>query len=249
MSGLSEKEMLNKLLRFNTPTVGNVVASYPEHAHCLGLYDPWKGRWYTDQSVRCMFPKMGRRIGYAVTMVLSLPDSEHPPVSYMDLIDALERSRKPSIVVCQELFPPEILDRAGLFGGQSATLYKACGVVGVIADGPLRDIDEVRALGVQHLMTGITSGHGNLAIRGVNVPVTVAGMDVAPGELVHMDENGACKFPADRLAEVCDDIDAFSQEEADHAQLLLAAKNITDLKAAWKKVISKGVGLDEPALK
>jgi len=74
-------------------------------------------------------------------------------------------------------------------------------------------------------------------------------MDVAAGELVHMDENGACKFPADRLADVCDHIDAFSREEADHAQLLLAAKNIADLKAAWRKVISKGVGLDEPALK
>ena len=29
-----------------------------------------------------------------------------------------------------------------------------------------------------------------------------AGMDVAPGEIIHMDENGAVKFPADKLEAV-----------------------------------------------
>ena len=247
MPDLSEREMLEKLLGFNTPTVGNVVASYPEHPNCLGLYHPWKGSWYTDQSVHCMFPEMGRKIGYAVTFVLSLPDPQHPSVSYMDLIDALDNSKKPTIVVCQEVFPAEILNRAGLFGGQSTALYRACGAVGVITNGPLRDIDEVRPLGIQHMMTGVTSGHGDLSVRAVNVPVSVAGMDVTPGDLVHMDETGACKFPADRLADVCQNIDAFSEEEREHARLILAADNIGELKAAWRKVISKGVGLDEPA--
>ncbi len=196
MSELSEKEMLEKLLEFNTPTVGNVVASYPAHPDCLGLYDPWRGSWYTDQSVRCLFPEMGRRVGYAVTVVFGLPDSEHPSASYFDLVEALEKSKKPAIVVCQEIFPPEVLTRAGIFGGQSTALFKACGAVGLIANGPARDVDEMRPLGIQHIMTGVTSGHGNLAVRAVNVPVSVAGMDVAPGDIIHMDENGACKFPA-----------------------------------------------------
>ena len=29
-----------------------------------------------------------------------------------------------------------------------------------------------------------------MAVQTINVPVSVGGMDVAPGELVHMDENG-----------------------------------------------------------
>ena len=46
------------------------------------------------------------------------------------------------------------------------------------------------------LLGGVTAGHGEMAVQAVNVPVSVGGMDVAPGELIHMDENGAVKFPA-----------------------------------------------------
>ena len=34
-----------------------------------------------------------------------------------------------------------------------------------------------------------------------------------PGDIIHMDENGACKFPADRLADVCKNVDAFIKIE------------------------------------
>ena len=97
MSNISEERMLEKLLEFSTPTVTNVVATYPKNPHCLGLYDPWKGKWYTDQSVRCMFPEMGRRMGYAFTLVVSVPDSKYPSVSFEDLIEALHKAKKPKI--------------------------------------------------------------------------------------------------------------------------------------------------------
>lgn len=37
---------------------------------------------------------------------------------------------------------------------------------------------------------------------GANIPVTVAGMTAKPGDIIHMDQCGACKFPADKLAKV-----------------------------------------------
>ncbi|GAI83105.1 unnamed protein product, partial [marine sediment metagenome] len=74
MAELSEKEMLEKLKGFNTPSIANVVATYPSNPLCLGLYDPWRSNWYTDQSVHCIFPELGRLIGYAVTVVFSLAD-------------------------------------------------------------------------------------------------------------------------------------------------------------------------------
>jgi len=260
MTGSTEQEMLDKLRRFNTPTVGNVVASYPDHPHCLGLYDPWYGEWYTDDSLTCLLPEAGPAIGYAVTVVFGLDDPLQPAVSYLDFVDFLLKSRKPSIVVCEAQFPPEVLPKAGIFGGQSGALYKACGAVGLITNSPVRDIDEIKTIGIQHLARGVTSGHGSLALRAFNVPVTVAGMRVLPGDMVHMDENGACKFPADRLADVCANIDAFSDEETEHADafsdeetehadLLLSAKTVDEIKAAWKKVISKGVGLDSRSVK
>jgi len=176
---------------------------------------------------------MGSRVGYAFTMVFSVPDPEHPSLSFMDLIDNLWKAKKPSIVVCQQVYPPEIFNRAGLFGGQFTALLKACGVVGVVTDGPSRDIDEMRPLGIQYIMSGVTPEHGDFSLRAMNVPVSVAGMDVSPGDMVHMDENGACKFPADRLADICRNIDAFSEEEAAQAEALLAAKTLEEIRTAW----------------
>ncbi|MFC1949853.1 RraA family protein [Chloroflexota bacterium] len=233
MSALSEQEMLEKLKGYDTPSVGNIVATYPHNPLCLKLYDPWLGRWYTDQSVRCIYPELGRLIGYAVTVVYSLPEPGSKPLSFIDLIDALGKSKKPSIVVIRQDFPPDILPRVGLCGGQMTSAFKACGAVGVVTNGPSRDVDEIRPMRFQYLMSGVTSGHGDFEIRAINVPVSVAGMDVAPGEIIHMDENGACKFPADKLADICNNIDAFLEAEEKRAKALGEAKTIEEIKKAF----------------
>jgi regulator of RNase E activity RraA len=148
----------------------------------------------------------------------------------IDLVEALEKSKKPSILVIQQDFPPEILPKVGLCGGQMTTIFKACGAVGVVTNGPSRDVDEIRPLKFQYIMSGVTPGHGDMSISAINVPVSVAGMDVAPGEIIHMDENGACKFPADRLADVCQNIDAIMADEEKRANEINAAKTIEDIK-------------------
>lgn len=238
MSKVSEEEMFQKLLGFSTPTVANVVATYPENPHCLGLYDPWKGKWYTDQSVHCVFPEMGIRIGYAFTLVVSVPDPKYPSLSFEDLIEALCKAKNPTIVICQQVYPPEILNRARLFGGQSTVLYKACGVVGVVTNGPSGDVDEMGLLGIQYIMSGVTPGHGPFSMRAINVPVSVAGMDVTPGDIIHMDEHGAVKFPTDKLANVCRNIDTLQKEEEEQAKAVLRARTPDDIKQAW---LSKGM--------
>ncbi len=238
MSKVSEEEMFQKLLGFSTPTVANVVAAYPDNPHCLGLYDPWKGKWYTDQSVHCVFPEMGIRIGYAFTLVVSVPDPKYPSLSFEDLIEALYEAKNPTIVICQQVYPPEILNRARLFGGQSTVLYKACGVVGVVTNGPSGDVDEMSLLGIQYIMSGVTPGHGPFSMRAINVPVSVAGMDVTPGDIIHMDEHGAVKFPADKLANICRNIDTLQKEEEEQAKAVLRARTPDEIKQAW---LSKGM--------
>lgn len=238
MGQMSQSQLMEKLLRYSTPSVSNVVATYPQNPHCLVLYDGWKDNWYTDQSVHCVFPEFGRRIGFAFTMVVSVPDPARPdasPLSFPDLIEALGKAKRPAIVVCQQDYPAGILQKAGLFGGQSTALFKACGVIGVVTNGPSRDIDEMRPLGVQYIMSGVTVGHGEFVIRAVDVPVSVAGMDVVPGDVIHMDEHGAVKFPEGHLGKICEQIEAFSREEAGQARALLAARTTEEIKAAWAK--------------
>ncbi len=231
MPELSEQEILKKLKGFDTPSITNVVATYPNNPLCLGLYEPWRSNWYTDQSVRCIYPELGRLVGYAVTVVYSLPDPNFNRLAMRDLVEALAKSKKPSIIVIKQDFPPEILPKVGLCGGQMTTMFKACGAVGVVTNGPSRDIDEIRPLKFQYLMSGVTPGHGNFSISAINVPVSVAGMDVAPGEIIHMDENGACKFPAGRLADVCKNVKELVRAEEERAKKISAAKSAEDVLA------------------
>ena len=231
MTELSEKEILEELKGFDTPSITNVVATYPDNPLCLGLYEPWRSNWYTDQSVRCIYPELGRLVGYAVTVVYSLPDPSFNRLTMRDLVAALGKSKKPSIIVIKQDFPPEILPKVGLCGGQMTTMFKACGAVGVVTNGPSRDVDEIRPLEFQYLMSGVTPGHGDFSISAISVPVSVAGMDVAPGEIIHMDENGACKFPADRLADVYKNVQELAKAEEERAKKISALKSAKDVLA------------------
>ena len=235
MPKLSEQEMLEKLKGFDTPSITNVVATYPSNPLCLGLYEPWKQKWYTDQSVHCIYPELGARVGYAVTVVYSLPDPNYRGLTMKDLVEALAKSRKPSIIVIKQDFPPEILPKVGLCGGNMTTMFKACGAVGVITNGPSRDVDEIRPMKFQYIMSGVTPGHGDMAIHAVNVPVSVAGMDVAPGEIIHMDENGACKFPADRLVDVYKNVTELAKNEAESMKRVGALKSAEDVLAMFSR--------------
>ena len=85
-----ERELMEQLKQFDTPTVTNAVATYPKNKEtCLGLYHPWEGEWYTDQTLKCMYPELGRVVGYAV-MILN-PFAALVSLNYMGtpVFDAL----------------------------------------------------------------------------------------------------------------------------------------------------------------
>lgn len=230
---MTPQEMLEELRQFDTPSITNVVATYPGSKLCLGLYNPWTENWYTDQTVRAMYPELGPLVGYAVTCVYGLPDPNFNRLTFMDVLDALDAMPKPTVLVLQQKFPPEIAGKVGLAGGNMVSAMKAIGCVGLISNGPSRDIDEVRPMEFQYVLSGITPGHGAQAVQAVNVPVHVAGMDVSPGEIIHMDENGAVKFPADKLEAVLANVRALRDEEADRMGRLQKATSAAELRAIF----------------
>ena len=231
MESSNEQKLIEKLRNFDTPSITNVVATYPNDPLCLGLYNPWTENWYTDQSIRCMFPELGRTVGYAVTCIFGMPDPNYDRLTLGHILDALDESKKPSILAFQQKFPPEFANKVGLAGGLMTTAIQAAGCVGGISNGPSRDIDEIRPMKFQYLLSGVTPGHGAMAIRAVNVPVRLAGMDVSPGEIIHMDENGACKFPADQLEAVLTNVQALHKKEATRMELLQKARTAAEVKA------------------
>jgi regulator of RNase E activity RraA len=230
---LSTAELLAGLRAIDTPTITNVVATYPTNPLCLGLYNPWTENWYTDTSIRCIYPELGPVVGYAVTCVYGMPDPNYPNrLTYFDVIEALDNAPKPTILVIQQKWPPEIFNKAGLAGEIMTTSAQAVGCIGLLSNGPSRDVDAIRRNKFQMLLGGVTAGHGAMGVMAVQVPVSISGMDVAPGEIVHMDENGAVKFPADKMEQVLANAQAMLAKEATQLKALRQAKTAAEVRAA-----------------
>jgi regulator of RNase E activity RraA len=197
MSGLSEEEILEGLREIDTPTISNVVATYPKSEACLKLYDAWYGGWYTDTTIKCVYPEMKPVVGYVATVVFCEESEKYTGVDRWVLPEHIDSTEKPVVLVAEQQFPPELANRVGLFGEMMTTRYRALGVAAVVTNGPMRDIDAIKPLGVQYFCTGTTPGHGDMMVKAVGVPVTVGGMTVMPGDMVHMDLHGVVKFPAE----------------------------------------------------
>ena len=199
-----EARIMKELEQFDTPTITNVVATYPQSNLCLGLYDPQEVDWYTDNSLCCLYPELGPRCGYAVTAVYGMPDPAFSRLEFKDILLEIAETEGPVILVLKENFSEKMKNRNAIIGGNMMTAFKQLGVTGVIGDAPARDVDEMRPLEVQCLFSGVTAGHGTMSIQAVNTPVNLCGMEVAPMEVIHMDENGAVKFPRKYLKQVLD---------------------------------------------
>eukprot|EP01065_Artemidia_motanka_P029760 TRINITY_DN35849_c0_g1_i1.p2 TRINITY_DN35849_c0_g1~~TRINITY_DN35849_c0_g1_i1.p2 ORF type:complete len:252 (+),score=72.80 TRINITY_DN35849_c0_g1_i1:47-802(+) len=234
MAAQAGEDEVKDLCRFNTPQISNVVASHPGSKHSLNLYNPWQVAWYTDTSVRAVagLESGVRRCGYAVTCLSGVPDPNYTcGPQWGDVLEAIEASPKPVVLIIQQRYPAEVVSKAALFGGKMAVCAKQLGCVGVVSDGPHRDADEIRDMGgLGCIATGLTPGHGKMGFLAVNVPVSVAGMDVAPGEIVHMDEHGAVKFPATHTRAVAEKCAALQEEEDEALAKVRSASSAREIR-------------------
>ena len=133
------------------------------------------------------------------------------------------------IVCIKQDFPKEIKNKNGLCGGNMTTAMKALGTVGIISDGPSRDVDEIRPMEVQYMLTGITAGHGAFSVKAVNVPVNICGMDVCPGDVIHMDENGAVKFPNQYIGDVLDKVQKLQKIEQERQEKMRNSSDVEEI--------------------
>jgi 4-hydroxy-4-methyl-2-oxoglutarate aldolase len=219
MNSASESEIIRKLCDFDTATICNVVATYPDSDICLKLYDSWQGEYYTDTSVKCIYPEYKPVCGYAATAWYSDETWENTKLDPWLLYENLDRTPRPIILVARQTYSKGLAPLAGLFGGMMSTEFRAFGVIGVLTDGPMRDYVEIKETGIQYLAAGMTSGHGPVQLRGAGIPLKIAGMSVAPGDIVHMDHCGACKFPAEKLPKVLEFATELIKREAESKKL------------------------------
>src|SRR5205085_941033 len=73
-------------------------------------------------------------------------------------------------------------------GEMMATTMKRVGAIGLVTDGGLRDIREINALGGFHYYgRGPVVAHGRPCIYDIGATVSIDGMEVHPGDLLHGD--------------------------------------------------------------
>jgi len=90
----------------------------------------------------------------------------------------------------------------------------------VVTDGCVRDLSEVREIGVQYFARGVTVSHGTSVSLEPGEPVIIDGTPIRMGDLVHADENGVVVIPdevAGDLAEASRQVLAYEAKRKEFA--------------------------------
>ena len=184
---------LDQLAKFDTPTVCNVIELWNIRPRNTG---------YMNHTIKACFPAFPPMVGYALTSTfrsMAPPRGGDVYASMTAQIEQFESLPGPPVIVFQDLDEPVA---AATFGEVMCTTYQAFGAKGLITSGTGRDLDQVEAIRFPVFTSGTTCAHGYCHILSVGTPVTVGGITVYQGDLLHGDRNGVTTIPAEIASEV-----------------------------------------------
>lgn len=187
-------EQLSALRRIDSPTIANAIETFNIRPRVFG---------YVGYDIRCIFPELPPTVGYALTCTVDSTTEGRQGIGFHVLYERLKAAPKPAIVVMQDVGPDRL--HSCHAGEVMSTTMKHLGAIGILTDGGLRDVKEVRNLGgFQYFCAGLVVAHGNPICVSVGEEVTVSGMHVRTGDLLHGDINGILHIPdecAEQVAE------------------------------------------------
>ncbi|MCH8200162.1 MAG: RraA family protein [Chloroflexi bacterium] len=193
MSDPLSEQQLAALRAWPSPAIANAIETFDVRSRNSGFMGP---------EIVCRFPELPPIVGYAATGKIraSIPPAQDAEtVGREQWYAHIESLPEPRIIVLQDMDQPPV----GSFWGEvNGNIHRALGAVGVITDGGVRDLDEVRALGFQFLAKELLVSHAYIHLVEVGGPVTVGGLTVNPGDLLHADQHGAIQIPHEIAREV-----------------------------------------------
>lgn len=212
---------LDALRALDTPTVCNALEVVsPER----------RGSGYTVKPFYCPRPELGSMVGYARTGTMrSMQQTDATPAEATEArlayYDHIAEGPGPTITVIEDL---DAIPGYGAWWGEVNTnIHKGLGSLGVITNGSIRDLDDA-AEGF-HMLAGMAGpSHAWVRIEDYNLTVTVHGMTVNPGDLIHADRHGAVVVPID----VADQIPQAAADIAAGEQVLISASQEPGFTAA-----------------
>jgi regulator of RNase E activity RraA len=222
------QSILQALAGVDTPTVCNAMTA---------LDPSLRGKNYTQGAVIPANPDMPSFTGYALTarIVSSRPSSDGHDVMQarrFAYYRYLEQARRPSLIVMEDCG-----ERPGfgcIWGEIQVSIHKAMGVVGAVTNGAIRDLGSLPT-GFNLLGGNVCPGSGFAHLVEFDTAVSVFGLAISPGDLVHADRHGCVVIPAGLV----DVLPAAISRVAQREKTLLAAidrprLNAEQLSAAWR---------------
>ncbi len=193
MAAALNAEQLEGLRNFSTPTISNAIEMFEVRPRNQGFLDP---------VVRCMFPGLGRMVGYAFTAAISadLPAKGCRVIQRPEYWQATAGVPAPRIAVIRDLDNPSA--QGSFWGEVNSNIHRALGFIGTVTNGGVRDLDEMEALGFFTFAGEVSVSHSYVHLVDFGGPVRVGGVEIAPGDLLHGDRHGVVVIPAEIASEL-----------------------------------------------
>jgi len=210
---------LEQFRRFSTCLVASAIETFHVRLPNTG---------FADSSIRCMFEDQPAMIGYAATarMRSSSPRMEtNKAYDYYDRTDWWNHILSipaPRVVVIEDVDDPPGL---GAFIGEvHANILLALGCVGIVTNGAVRDLPDIRTTEFQMFAGNVSVSHAYSHIFDFGGKVEVGGLQVRPGDLIHGDCHGVQTIPL----EIADKVPTVSREIRQRRQQLIGLRRSTD---------------------
>lgn len=146
-----------------------------------------------------LFP-CAKIVGHAATLKMGKPTDGVKESVIPATFGLIETAGAGAVLVLDSQDNPTV----NCLGGITGAAIRHNGLVGCVADGIMRDIDEYKGYGLPVYGTGITqqSIRGRSVVKGVDVPVRLGDVTCNADDLVFADDNGVVVVPREHAAEV-----------------------------------------------
>src|SRR5687767_8434176 len=173
----------------DSPTIANAIEPFKVRDRTEG---------FIGGKVRALFAEMPPMVGAALTVTMTnSPGAIAGREAYWRMYEALSQMPAPSVLVVQDVSGAPT--RCAFAGEVMATLAMRLGAVGMVTDGGVRDVHEVRELGFAYFSRYVVVSHGNFDIVDIGTPIVLDGQQVKTGDILHGDANGVVIVPREVL--------------------------------------------------
>ena len=154
-------------------------------------------RMYLSHKMQPIFPT--HFAGLALTVRLEKQEN-HDSHAVDGMLEAIDKGEKDSVYV---MSIQDGADMAGM-GGLMGTAMAAREFSGAVIDGAVRDTAYLRKIGFPVYSSGVTPSTlvGHYRFVGSQVPVTIDGVSIHPGDIIAADNDGVVIVPRARAVDV-----------------------------------------------